>query len=303
MTVLVTGATGFIGRNVVAQLARDGVPVVAAGRRPEGLGDGGIPFEAVDLLEPGAPARLIARVRPTRLIHLAWNATPGRFWTAPDNLDWAAATFSLLRAFAEGGGERAVLAGSCAEYDWTGEGRLREDSPIVPATFYGVVKDATRRAVCAFGDQTGLSVAWARIFWLYGPGEARNRLVSDVASALSLRQPVETTEGFQQRDFLHVEDVAGAFVAALSSSHRGPFNVGSGSPVAVRHLIGILASELGGSERVAFGARPSAPGEPPLLCADTTLLTHAIGFRPRFDLEAGLRDTARWWRERPAADG
>lgn len=296
MKVLVTGASGFIGRNVVAQLIRDGIEVVAASRHSPSKTTGAS-FEAVDLLEVGAPARLVAHVQPTHLIHLAWNATPGRFWTAPDNLDWSAASMALVRAFADAGGTRAVIAGSCAEYDWTGAGVLREDSPTAPATFYGKVKDATRRALCAYGDQTGLSLAWGRVFWLYGPEEAESRLVSDVASAFVKRRPVETTEGRQCRDFMHVEDVAGAFVTALTSHHCGPFNIGSGVPVAVRELIACLATELNGNDLVRFGSRPSPIGDPPLLAADTTILHQAIGFEPRYTLEAGLRSTARWWRD------
>lgn len=296
MKVLVTGASGFIGRNVVAQLVRDGVEVVAAGRNPPAR-TSEASFEAVDLLEPGAPARLIAAVKPTHLIHLAWNATPGQFWTAADNLDWSAVSMALVRAFADAGGARVVIAGSCAEYDWTGSGVLREDSPTAPATFYGKVKDATRRALCAYGDQTGLSLAWGRVFWLYGPDEAASRLVSDVASNLVKRRPVETTEGRQCRDFMHVEDVAGAFVAALTSRHCGPFNIGSGAPVAVRDLVACLATELNGNDLVRFGARPSPMGDPPIIAADTTILRQVIGFEPNYTLDAGLRSTAQWWKD------
>ncbi|GJE65048.1 GDP-6-deoxy-D-mannose reductase [Methylorubrum aminovorans] len=295
MRVLVTGASGFIGRNVVAQLERQGVDVVAASRRPL-VSNPAVRFEPIDLLTPGASADLVSRVRPTHLIHLAWNAIPRKFWSASDNLDWAAATFALSRAFVDAGGVRAVMAGSCAEYDWTGIGRLHENSGIAPATLYGKVKDATRRAVCAFGEESGLPVAWGRVFWLYGPGEAADRLVSDVASALARRHQINTTEGRQQRDFLHVEDVASAFIAALHHTHCGPFNIGSGSPVAVRHLIEILAEELGGLDLVNFGVRPSTLGEPSLLVADTKILHETIGFTPRYGLESGLKSTADWWR-------
>lgn len=297
MKVLVTGASGFIGRHVVSALASKlGVEVVAVGRAPYLGAPTGVRQEVANLLTAGTAAEMMSRHRPTHLIHLAWNAIPGRFWTAPDNLDWAAATFALLRAFAEVGGERAVMAGSCAEYGWTGEGRLYEDSLLAPTTFYGAVKDATRRAVCAFGDQAGVEVAWGRVFWLYGPGEAAGRLVSDVAAALSRGEPVETTEGTQRRDFLHVEDVAGSFVAALLSKYSGPFNIGSGEATPVRRLIEILAEELGARNLVRFGALASLPGDPPFIAADITRLHDEIGFKPRYDLESGLRATAGWWR-------
>ena len=126
-TVLVTGASGFIGRRVVAQLATEGrFEIVTASRRPDPRMPAGVTHHAVDMLALGAPVDLIQRVRPTHLVHLAWNAEPGRFWNAPDNLDWAAATLTLVRAFLEAGGTRAVLAGTCAEYDWTGASSRRQ---------------------------------------------------------------------------------------------------------------------------------------------------------------------------------
>ncbi len=293
MRVLVTGGSGFIGREASAQLVAAGAEVVSASRSPPEAPTGAA-HEPVDLLTPGTAADLVARVRPTHLLHLAWNATPGRFWTAPDNLDWAAATLSLARAFAEVGGERAVCAGSCAEYAWD-RPRLSERDEPAPATLYGRVKDATRRAVCAGGEALGVSTAWGRVFWLYGPGEARGRLISDVGASLARNERVETSEGRQARDFLHVADVAGAFIAALHADWRGPFNIGSGDATPVREVVGRLAEVMGRPDLVRFGARPTPPGEPPELAADISVLREEIGFRPRFSLQAGLEDSARWW--------
>lgn len=296
-TVLVTGASGFIGRRVVAQLAGEGrFEVVAASRRPDPQMPIGLMHHAADMLAPGAPVNLIARVRPTHLVHLAWNAEPGRFWNAPDNLEWAAATLTLVRAFLEAGGRRAVLAGTCAEYDWTGEGRLSEASEMRPSTLYGVTKDAVRRAVCDAGERSGASIAWGRIFWLYGPGEARGRLVSDIAEALVAGRSVTTSEGLQRRDFLHVDDVASAFVAALASEWHGPFNVGSGEAVPVRQIVEGLAATAGRPDLIRFGGRPLLPNDPPLIEADTGILRNAIGFRPKITLRDGLADAFAWWR-------
>jgi len=300
MKILVTGCSGFVGRHTIAQLVSEGAKVVGSSRTAMELI--GAEHVAANLTTPGAAAELIDRVRPTHLLHLAWNAVPGQFWNASDNLDWCATSLALVRAFHKSGGKRAVLAGSCAEYDWTSDGRLDErTSPTNPATLYGVAKDALRRIALRDAEQHGHSVAWGRIFWLYGPGEAIGRLVSDVAAALRDGGEAAVSEGAQRRDFLHVADAAGAFISALRSDYQGIFNVCSGSAVAVSDVVRALSDAMGRPESVRFGARPTNPNEPPLLYGAVDRLHSDIGFRPVFDLYNGLADTARWWSQTASA--
>lgn len=298
MKILVTGASGFIGRNVCRQLSAAGdAEVVAASRSPGTDTLPGIRPIAIDLLDGPAMQALIARERPTHLLHLAWNATPGIFWTTQDNLDWTAASLMLQRAFQDAGGQRIVMAGTCAEYDWALEPRLDEDSPTKPATLYGVAKDSLKRLSLAAAQANNLPAAWGRVFWLYGPAEAPNRLVSDIAAGLAAGREIPCSAGLQERDFLHVADVAGAFVAALRSDWCGAFNIGSGLATPVRDIAAILGRAAGRDDLIKLGARPSPPNEIPRLVADIRTLRDAIGFTPVFDLESGLADTYAWWRQ------
>ena len=302
LKLLITGATGFIGRRALVHLAERGqFEIIACSRSMPIDLPKGVRHESVDLLAPGSPAGLIERTRPTHLLHLAWNAEPGRFWTALDNLDWSAATLSLFRAFVAFGGRRAVMAGTCAEYEWTSPGVLREDAPVRPATLYGVAKDATRRLASSAGTMANVSVAWGRVFWLYGPQEANGRLVSDTCRSLAQGRPIETSEGLQERDFLHVDDVARAFSTALLVDWSGAFNIGSGELVTVRRIVETLATAAGRPDLVRFGARKAPEGEPPRLGADITILRDKIGFSPSIDLDEGLTETLAWWR-RAAGD-
>jgi nucleoside-diphosphate-sugar epimerase len=283
--VLVTGATGFIGRQASPLLTERGYEV-------RGVGGGD-----VDLLEAGAAESLIAEVRPSHLLHLAWYAVPGTFWTAPENADWVEASLRLLRAFADAGGGRATIAGSCAEYEWTGTGVLSErGTPLRPATFYGACKNELRSRSEDLAADRGLSLAWGRIFFLYGPHEPPGRLVSQVASALVKGEPASTSEGTQRRDFLHVRDVASAFAALLDSGVEGPVNVGSGAAVPVREVVSLIAEATGRPELVRCGELPAQPGDPPVLEADVARLRGEVGWSPAISLAEGIRETVAWWK-------
>jgi len=281
--VLVTGATGFVGRQALAPLTARGYEVHAVGRRD------------VDLLDPDATARLVEELRPTHLLHFAWYAEPGAFWQSPENERWLAASLRLLEAFASSGGTRVAVAGTCAEYDWSGSGLLSEQStPLVPRTAYGEAKNALREAA----ERMDLSLAWGRIFFLYGPHEDKRRLVASVTRALVAGLPARTTDGRQVRDFLHVADVGDAFAAVLDSEVEGAVNIGSGEGVAIADVVQRIAQLVGRPDLLQVGALDAPPDEPPLLVADVERLRDEVGWQPSRSLEDGLRDTVEWWRAR-----
>lgn len=287
MRVVLTGATGFIGREAMAPLRALGADIHVLGRGASPID--GATSHAVDLLD-GDVAGVLASIRPSHLLHFAWYAEPGKFWSAPENLDWVAASLRLVRVFAEVGGRRAVLAGSCAEYDWSHALLDEATTPLAPATLYGEAKASLFRILQKAAPALGVSFAWGRIFFPYGPFERSERLTGHALDAILTGQPADFSAGLQQRDFQHVEDTAGAFVALLASEVEGAVNIGSGTAVAVRALVEQAAALRDALPLMHFGQRPMQPGEPPLLVAATRRLAQEVGYRPRFDLDTGLRD-------------
>jgi len=298
--VLVTGASGFIGRRALAPLLARGFEVHAVGRAVAPDGPLGVVWHNADLLDREDRKGAVDAAGASHLLHLAWYAEPGRYWTDPVNARWVGATGELLTEFAAAGGRRAVCAGTCAEYDWSAPSPFAESAtPLRPATLYGTCKDATRRIATALGPNLGLTVAWGRIFFLYGPGEHPDRLVASVARQLAAGERAPTSEGTQRRDFLHVDDVAGAFAAILASDVEGPVNVASGIGLPVRRVVELIAEAAGRPDLLDVGALPGRAGEPPDIAADVGRLRNEVGFRPSLGLEAGLAETLEWWQRRP----
>jgi nucleoside-diphosphate-sugar epimerase len=293
--VLVTGASGFVGRHALAPLAARGYEVHAVTSRPREPAADAVRWHRADLLDAQQSARVMSEARPTHLLHFAWYAEPGKFWRSPENFRWLEASIALLRHFRDQGGRRVVMAGTCAEYDWNYGLCSEQLTPRRPSTPYGVCKNALHETLEAFCAVEGLSGAWGRIFFLYGPQEHPARLVAYVIGALAGGGVAECTHGNQIRDFLHVEDVASAFVALLDSGVEGAVNIASGHPVALRDVVLAAASRLDARDRVRFGAIPAPEGEAPFVVADVRRLAREVGWRPRYDLESGISETVAQW--------
>ncbi|MCW3069695.1 MAG: NAD-dependent epimerase/dehydratase [Solirubrobacterales bacterium] len=295
---LITGASGFIGRPLVEQLARAGGEVHAVHVRAQPPQIADVHWHRLDLADAESVDNLMREVAPERLIHLAWYVEHGRFWDAAENTVWVERSLDLLRAFSAAGGRRAVMLGTCAEYDWHDPvNPLHElGSPLAPATLYGTAKDALRRASTAFAEREGLGFAWGRVFFPYGPGESKERLVPSVTRAVLAGEPISTTSGEQVRDFIHVEDVAGAVAAIVDSSVNGPVNIGSGEGVQVRELVDTVARAAGDPQLVRRGELPQRDGDPAALVADVGRLRGEVGFTSRHSLSEGLAQTVNWWR-------
>jgi nucleoside-diphosphate-sugar epimerase len=317
--VLVTGASGFIGRCSVAALLGGGIEVHAVlSRRAAAHSSSQAPTQVprelaganlhrADLLNEADLDELLQRVKPTHLLHFAWMATPGEYWQSAENFRWLAASRYLLRVFREQGGHRAVLAGSCAEYDWSKAGMCDElTTPLAGASgatvsAYAASKLAMQSALAEFSRREKLSSAWGRIFFQFGPHEHPQRLVPSVILSLLEDREALCTHGRQVRSFLHVADLGAAFAQLLQSECEGPVNMGSDEPIALAALIEKIALEIGRPELLRLGARAAAEGEPALLVPNVRRLREEVGWRPRLSLAEGLTDTINWWRHRLGA--
>jgi nucleoside-diphosphate-sugar epimerase len=294
--VLVTGATGCIGRQALPALVARGWDVHAVAGRRVPTDPGGVTWHRADLLDPNQAHDVVRRASPSHLLHLAWSIAPGQWARAPENFDWLAASVGLMRAFRAAGGTRMVTAGSCLEYDWDYGYCAEARTPCTPHTVYGTCKHALQLVAARLAEQSGMTSAWGRIFFLYGPYEHPDRLVAAVTRALLAGEPALCSHGRQVRDYLFSTDVAEAFVALLESDVTGPINIASGVAVTLRDIVGRIGDLLGRRDLVRFGAIPAAATDKPLVVADTTRLMQSLAWRPRYDLDAGLMETIDWWR-------
>lgn len=297
--LLITGATGFIGSHAIESALAAGFRVTAVARSRVLEQLPGVEYRQVDLFDEAQVTDLFRSIRPSNLLHAAWVVNPADRWASPENNRWVVASKVLLKEFAGVGGQRAVVTGSCAEYDWSASQPCNEmTTPTCPHTLYGRCKNELREWATEFGHKEGVGIAWGRLFFLHGPREHPDRLVPSVINALLDDKPVACTAGTQQRDYMCVSDAAHALISLLQSDITETVNIASGAAPSVRDVVEYVAGSLGKFDLVQFGARPTPPSDPPILVANIDRLIDELGWLPRFSLNAGLDATIRWWQER-----
>lgn len=290
--VLVTGATGFIGRHIPALLQARGYEthITARGDLPQ---TPGITAHGVDLLHQDDVQRLIRDIRPDIIIHTAWYVAHGRFWTAPENADWLEASTALAAYAAEAGTRRLVGLGTCAEYATeAGDDTYPwpETRPIAPATPYGEAKAALARRLAEMAEaRPRFGVAWARLFHLFGPGENPARLVPSIMIALREGREAQCSSGRPVRDFISTRNAAAAIIALATSNVTGPVNIASGAPISIAAMARLIAGIAGRPDLLRLGTLPDRPNEPPYMVAHTGRLRREVGFTAPVSLAAELR--------------
>lgn len=267
--VLLTGATGFVGRQILRALIENGAMVRVVVR------------EGKQKLIPRTPAieslvttrdifgeRAVRLVEMCRgidtLIHAAWYAEPGKYLQSPMNQDCLRGTLQLGKAAADAGIRRFVGVGTCAEYDLS-KGTLSTDTPLLPQTPYAVAKAAAYEELSRLLPSRYVEFAWCRLFYLYGEREDPRRLGAYVNSRLADGKPVELTSGDQIRDFLDVRKAGEAIAKIGLGSQTGALNVCSGVPVSVREFAERIADKYGRRDLLRFGVRPAILTDPPIV--------------------------------------
>ena len=287
--IVITGANGFVGRNCLPLFADDAsYEVHALDLRRGDLKN--IVWHEVDLSEIEAANALIRQIEPTHLLHLAWFVPPNEFWTSTENVVWIYRSFEILKSFAEAGGKRAVLIGSCAEYDWNIDGFCDEETTeLKPSMLYGIAKNALFQLATKYAESVDLSFAWARLFFMFGAGEPEAKFVAYVIKSLLKNERAICRNPNLMRDYFSVKEVAAALKALLESNVRGAVNVASGEAVRVGDLAKSVSEILQRSDLIEFAENPN-PNEPQFLAANTRRLSEEVGWKPQQSLENALRE-------------
>lgn len=293
--VLVTGATGFVGKHVAAQGLDAGVEI--HNLSPGDAAPAGVIHHQATLEDRSAVFHIVEKVQPDAVLHLA--AAGVTFGSrALDRLlaTNVLGTENLLSAVqALDTGVPVVLAGTCIEYRMQ-DRPLREDDPIEPFSGYGVSKAAA--SLVASSYVTRLPITLLRLFTLYGPGEVEPRFTAYIIGSAKRHEAVTLTACEQIRDFLYVGDAAQCFWQALGmappDSRLQVINVGSGKPLRLRWFVNELAdilSDFGLEPELRFGAKPYRPGEPMMIVSDPTKACTVLDWKPRMPLRDGLQRT------------
>lgn len=295
MTVLVTGASGFLGRALCGSLAASGVAVRGTCR------PGGNPVTA-----PGVEARpLDLRADPdwdalldgVRVVyHLAWTSTPSSSATDPagDLVDNVAPTLRLLQAASRRPDLRLVFASSGGTvYGVARSQPVAEDHPTVPISAYGAAKLAVERYLGVYRTLHGLDAIALRIGNLYGsrqdPGKGLGAVTHFARAALAGRPIVMYGSGEVVRDYVHVDDVVRALLAAgAARGLGGEINIGCGTGRSLNDVVACLESILG--RRLAVERRESRSFDVPVSVLDNARARALLGWTPRVGFSEGVSD-------------
>ena len=258
--VLLTGATGFVGRQILTSLGELGylVRVIA---RP-GSESFFLNFSNIERIcltsdlfneTEGWFKKVLEGI--DLVVHSAWYAEPGKYLDSPLNEICSKGTLIFAKVCKESGVRRFIGLGTCFEYDLQDKD-LSVEAPLKPISLYARSKVETFYKLCELFDAENTEFVWCRIFYLYGEGEDSRRLVPYINERLRCGEVAEIGNPHAIRDFLDVK-VAGRMIAEIATnSSSGVFNICSGVPVTLREFCESIASNYGRTDLLKFGSEP-----------------------------------------------
>ena len=311
--VLVTGAHGFIGSHLTRALLGEGYEVGILMRETSDLSrirdlEGRITRSIADLRDPASVQAAVTAAHPDAVVHLAtYYAIEHR----PDEVGVMVdtnvkGTVALLDAAQEAGVALFLNAGTCAVYREK-EVPLDETDSVSPQNLYALTKLEAEEACRFYSERLAVPAATLRLFPPYGPADNERRLIPYVIRSILAGEEVRLTSGTQRWDFVYVDDVVSAFLAALRQPERavsaGVMNVATGDPVAVRDLVTRLAGLTGERARLVWGAVPHRKNEVWYNSGSWGKIRSVLGWEPRLSLDEGLGRTLAWFRDHPPEAG
>jgi dTDP-6-deoxy-L-talose 4-dehydrogenase (NAD+) len=269
--ILLTGATGFVGRQILNNLLDKKVKVKAIIREgkkdilPKDKKNSKIEFVTTkDLFKEDEDWWTEQCKDIDTIIHAAWYVETGKYLNSLKNLDCLLGSLQLAKGAINAGTKRFVGIGTCFEYDFS-KGNLSVKTSLDPKTPYAAAKVGLYKFLSQMLPAKSIEFSWCRLFYMYGEGEDERRLFPFIHKKLSKGEPVELSNGKQIRDFLEVSEV-GKIITDISLSNKcGPINICSGVPLSVRQFAEKIADEYGRRDLLKFGARQDNLIDPPFI--------------------------------------
>jgi nucleoside-diphosphate-sugar epimerase len=293
--VLVTGASGFIGRYCVDFLIAKNYQVHAIYNSHAIYHNNQSIWHKCNILNIQETRSLIKQIRPTHLLHLAWITEHNTYWESQLNSAWYIASLELIRLFQQNGGIRLVVAGTCAEYSPNLSNCCEDEKNNHPGTLYGQYKLKLHQDLLGWNNQHNVSFAWCRIFNLFGPSEKPSRLVPALILSLLKNNTFDVKYPSLTRDFLYVEDVANAFVEILDSNLQGSLNISAGWHFSLQQLTQIIANQIGCSNLLRFSTDNNLAHQLNIVSSPGRLLRE-LNWLPKFSLDEAVKKSIDYWK-------
>ena len=304
MRVVVTGGAGFIGSHVADAFVARGDEVLVIDDLSTGTEDN-VPeraeFERIDIVDADALGSTFSTFSPKLVCHLAAQASVVVSVERPDHdLDVnVRGTFNVCEAARRSGVPVVFSSTGGAIYGDGAPLPTPEDYPPQPLSPYGASKLAAEGYVATWGRLQGLANVVLRLANVYGPRQDAHGEAGVVAifidHLLRNEPPPLRGEGKPTRDYVHVTDVARAFVAAAEGRRAGTFNVGTGRPTSTAKVLALLQEAAG--TKIEPSREPLRPGELQASAVDVTRIEQELDWRPEIELAKGLRGTFDWYRK------
>ena len=268
--ILITGATGFLGTQILKNCVNTNQKCRVAIRKNKSKMIRNISssieiVETVDFFNETEEWYSSLCENIEIIIHCAWYLEPGKYINSNYNLDCLTGSINFFSSAANKGVNKLVGIGTCFEYDLE-KGALSIDTPLNPTTLYASSKVSLYYALKGLSKKNNIDFNWCRVFYLYGEGEDDRRLVPYLHKNLAIGNDVELTSGIQIRDFLDVKKASKIIVeVAIQKKYTGPFNVCSGIPISIKQFAENIADIYGRRDLLKFGVRPDNVVDPKIV--------------------------------------
>jgi len=278
--IMITGATGLIGKESIKPLQEAGFDIFAFAHNDKPAFDG-VDWIDCDLFDAYSIKKAFDSVKPQYLLHFAW-AAKGDYLISNINFDFLKASLDLLKHFKENGGQRAVFAGTCFEYEFK-DSPIKETDNLKPETVYAKCKNHLRQLSQLYCLQNNISFGWGRIFYAYGIGEYAKRLTAHIVHNLKNNQEVVINNGSLLRDYIFSKDIAGAFVKFLDGNIQGAVNICKGQTISLADFAAVFAKKLDKLQYLTILNKSN--NDPLIIVGDNTRLTKEVGYNIQYDYE------------------